>query len=269
MAASRSAVTTTTVVPLEPGDSAATRRAAADRAPSTPAASRRSVPLGRVLRVATRPVPMGWPQPTVDEWGRAPWLIEAVGPLAHLRWATSVLGVDRLPVEGPVLVVINTRRLALTSVSTAVALSEALGRPVRFAGRPDTVPFGPLLRQLGGILSHPDEIRGALRSGEIVLVGAQATTDPRRVGVVDPGLLAPAIRASVPVHVAATASAPFDRRARVEVGAAVRGGRTRRGPLAEVELAERAQHRLQEMIDEMGVTRTGLSVPDRRRGDRS
>jgi hypothetical protein len=42
------------------------------------------------------------------------------------------------------------------------------------------------------------------------------------------------------------------------VVAALRSRKKRRGPLAEVELAEHAQRRLQDLLDELGGTRTGV-----------
>jgi hypothetical protein len=198
-----------------------------------------------------------WPRPTVDEWGRDERLVEALVPLAHLRWDVTVGGEHHLP-RGGALVLINTRRFALTPISTAWALSESLGRPVRFAGRPDIVPFGPFLRRAGGILAHPDEIAGALRAGQIVVVGAERVNDPRLAGRIDPSLVEPGLREQVPIHIAATLSAMISRQARIEVAPAIRPRRARRGPLAEVELAEQAQRRLQDLLDELGGTRTGL-----------
>lgn len=241
----------TRIVSLEPGEPIAAR--------PTSTASGRRAPVGRVLRVATKPVSALRPQSTVDEWGRVSKLVQSLAPLAHLRWDVSVGGVDLLPTSGGALIVINTRRMALTPLSTAFALSEALDRPVRFTGRPDTVPFGPLLRRIGGLLARPDEIQGALRAGEIVLVAALPTSNPRHAGTVDHALIAPAIREKVPVHIAATLSTTFNRSARVEVGGALRAGRHRRGPLAEAELAEMAQRRLQDLLDEMGGKRSGIA----------
>ena len=43
----------------------------------------------------------------------------------------------------------------------------------------------------------------------------------------------------------------------------MRARRVRRGPLAEVELAEDTQRQLQKMLDELGGTRTGIAVLDR------
>ena len=214
-------------------------------------------PFAQVLRLATRPVAVVWPRPTVDQWGRDSRLIEALAPIAHLRWDVSVGGEKHLP-RGGALIVINTRRFALTPISTALALSEVLDRPVRFVGRPDSVPFGPFLRRVGGLLALPDEIGGALRAGELVILGAHGSANPRYAGVVDHSLVVAAVREKVPVHVAATVSTMVSRQARVEVAAALRSPRKRRGPLAEVELAEHAQRRLQDLLDEMGGARTGV-----------
>lgn len=227
-----------TIIPLEPDD---TRRA----------------PISRVLGVVTNPVSAALSSTTIDEWGRDQRFINALSPLTHLRWDVSVGGADHLPHHGA-LIIINTRRLALTPVSTALALSDELDRPVRFVGRPDVVPFGPFLRRIGGLLAKPAEIAGALRAGELVVLGASGTGNPRHAGTIDPNLIAPAIREHVPVHVAATLSSMIGRQARVEVVGALRAGRKRRGPLAEVELAEQAQRRLQDLLDELGGTRTGV-----------
>lgn len=194
---------------------------------------------------------------TIDEWGRDAAFVRAIAPLAHLRWDVSVGGAEHLP-RGGALLVVNTRRFALTPVYTALALSEELDRPVRFVGRPDIVPFGPLLGRVGGLLAHPAEIGGALRAGALVVLGAAATGNPRHAGAVDAGLVAAAVAERVSLHVGATLNSLVGRQARVEIAGALRAGRKRRGPLAEVELAEQAQHRLQELLDELGGTRTVL-----------
>ena len=72
------------------------------------------------------------------------------------------------------LLVTNSRRFSLSTVYSAWALSSAVGRPVRFGGRPDIAPLGPLMQRLGGLFANPDEISGALRAGELVIVSAQA-----------------------------------------------------------------------------------------------
>ena len=187
-------------------------------------------------------------QRSVDDWGRDSRLIRLLTPVASLRWDVHVIGSEHVR-RGAALIVVNTRSLALTPVLVAWALSEAIDRPVRFVGRPDTVPFGPLLQRVGGLLAHPAEVAGALRAGEVVLLGAAATRRSRQAGSVDPALLAAAICEQVPVHVAASTSTMIGRQVRVDVAPPMRTSRMRRGPLAEVELAEQAQHRLQAILD--------------------
>ena len=57
-------------------------------------------------------------------------------------------------------------------------------------------------------------------------------------------------------------SSLLGRSARAEVGPAVRPRRKRRGPLAEVELAEAVQRHLQKMLDEFGGVQTGVAPID-------
>jgi hypothetical protein len=60
------------------------------------------------------------------------------------------------------------------------------------------------------------------------------------------------------VFPAAAVSTPFNRTARVELGAQVRPLQQRRGPLGPLELAEQVRRRLQGVLDELG----GIPVLD-------
>jgi hypothetical protein len=62
------------------------------------------------------------------------------------------------------------------------------------------------------------------------------------------------------VFPAATASAPFLRGARVEIGPEVRPNRARRGPLAELELADALESVIQQLLDELGGPVTGTPL---------
>jgi hypothetical protein len=183
-------------------------------------------------------------------------------PAAALRWDVSVGGVDHLPKRLGALLVTNSRYFSLSPIYAAWALSQASGRPVRFAGRPDIVPLGPLLQRLGGLLNKPEEISGALRAGELVVVPAKSTRDPRHAGAVDPALIRAAIASDTAVYPVASMSTPFGRAARVEVGPAVRPRRKRRGPLAELELAEHTQLSIQRLIVGLGGLHTGVAPID-------
>jgi hypothetical protein len=203
-----------------------------------------------------------WPAHSVDDFGRDPHLVGLLSPLAKLRWDIGVGGVHHLPTRGGALLVCNSRRWALSNVYAALALSEATGRPVRFVGRPDIAPLGPFMRRIGGLLARPDEVLGALRSHELVIISCAPTGHPRHAGVIDHHLVGAAIRSNTPVFPLATMSSSVGRTARAEVGPQVRPRKKRKGPLAELELAEQTQHHLQRMLDGFGGVQTGVAPLD-------
>lgn len=208
-------------------------------------------------------LPRAWFQAdSVDEWGRDAHLIEMLSPAATMRWDVSVGGVHHLPKRDGALLVTNSRRFSLSAIYAAWALSREIGRPVRFAGRPDIAPIGPLLQRLGGLLDNADEIRGALRAGELVVVSAAATNNPRHAGPIDHAVIGAAVTSGTPIFPVASMSSLFGRAARVEVGPQVRPHRKRRGPLAELELAEVTQRHLQRMLDGFGGLHTGVGPID-------
>lgn len=196
----------------------------------------------------------------VDDWGRDPALVAAAVHLGHLRWRTLVGGHERLPVRAGALIIVNTRRYGLTTLFAAIGLTEATGRPVRFVGRPDVAPIGAIGRRLGGLLARPDEVTGALRAGELVVMGAAPELHPRRVGRVDHRLVGAAVETKTAVYPAAAASSPWTRGARIEIGGAARPSRQRRGPLTELELADQIEKRIRQLLAELGGTQTGTPL---------
>jgi hypothetical protein len=160
------------------------------------------------LPVPSRAEPESW---RVDDWGRDAALVRIAASLGHLRWDVAVDGAGRLPARRGALIVVRGRRYALAPIVTALALGDATGRTVRFVGRPDVAPFGPLLRRLGGLLDRADEVRGALRAGELVVVGAGGQR-----------LVATAIETGTRVFPAVTTTSPWSRSARVEIRPAAR-----------------------------------------------
>lgn len=196
----------------------------------------------------------------VDDWGRDAAVTGTVWSLAQLRWRVAVGGDQHLPRRAGALVVVNARRFALAPVYTALALGAALDRPVRFVGRPDTAPLGPVLQRMGGLLPRADELANVLGAGEIVVLGTSPSNHPRRTGGVDHRLVGAAVEHKVKVFPAATASAPFRRGARVEIGREVRPDRRRRGPLAELELADDVHAAIQQLLDELGGIVTGTPL---------
>jgi hypothetical protein len=104
----------------------------------------------------------------IDPWGLDVDLLDAVQPLARLRWKISVEGT--LP-DGPALLHAPRRLLspAAESFVIAVAVLRETGRPLRVLGIPDVAPIGSLLRKLGGAVEHPAEAAALLRAGHLVL----------------------------------------------------------------------------------------------------
>jgi hypothetical protein len=196
----------------------------------------------------------------VDDWGRDHAFVRRTWSLAGLRWNVSVGGVTNLPRRGGGLIVVNARRLALAPVFTALAVGAAAGRPVRFIGRPDVAPLGPALQRLGGLLPSVDEVQGALRAGELVVLGAAHTTSNGQCGLIDHRFVGAALAVGAAVLPAASSSSPTSREARVEVGAAVARGRRRRGPLGELELADAVRSRIDELMLESGATLNGTPL---------
>ncbi len=196
----------------------------------------------------------------VDDWGRDAGMFRTVTTLSEIRWSVSTGGDQHLPARKGALIVVNARRFALAAVYSAFAISRAVNRPVRFVGRPDNGPLGALAQRLGGLLDHPDEVGGALRAGELVVCAAAATSRPREVGTIDHAIIGAAIHANVDVFPAATTSSPFGRRARIEIGRATRQRQRRRGPLAEVELADHIADDLTLLLSEMGDINTGTPL---------
>jgi len=196
----------------------------------------------------------------IDDWGRDADAAAVAEAMSRLRWDIATGGIEHLPEDRGALIVVNSRRFALTPIYTAIALTRAAGRPVRYAGRSDVAPLGPLERQIGGLLPIPDEIAGALRAHQLVVIAAAPTIRPRRVGTVDHAFVGAALAAGAAVLPAASTSSPFGRQARVEIGAAVRAPRKRRGPLAELELADVIQRQIASLLDEMGDINTGTPL---------
>lgn len=198
----------------------------------------------------------GW---DVDDWGRDDTLAGLAARVGALRWGAAIGGVDAIPTSGPALVIVNSRRFGLTPWFVSLALSQRTGRPIRFVGRPDAAPFGALARRIGGLLARADEVHGALRDRQVLVVGATGGLRDRRVGSVDHRLIGPAVEAGVPVIPTAVTTSFSSRNARIEIGRPLRPSR-RRGPLAEFELTAQVIGRIERMLSEFGDARTGTPL---------
>ena len=198
-----------------------------------------------------------WSANDVDDWGCDSESVGRAFLLSRLRWDVAVGGTEHLPQRGGALIVVNARRWALAPMFAALAIGDEIGRQVRFVGRPDIAPIGPMLQRLGGLLPIEAELEGALRAGELIVLGADHRGDNITTGKIDHRLVCAAVAARVRVLPGVTLSSPLRRDARVELGAPVRPKRIRRGPLSELELADGLQRRIDELLVEFGGPLSG------------
>lgn len=201
-----------------------------------------------------------WTANEVDDWGRDNAFVNRIWSASQLRWSTAVGGAEHLPKRAGALIVINARRFALAPVLAALAVGAEIDRPVRFVGRPDVAPIGPMMQRLGGLLPVEAEVEGALRAGSVVVLGAAPMSTNQASGLIDHRLVGAAVAAKVRILPAAAVSVPVRRDARVEIGPPVRLRHRRRGPLEELETADLLQNRIDALLDELGGTLTGTPL---------
>lgn len=186
----------------------------------------------------------------VDPWGLDLDLVHALSPVWSVRYDIDVDRPERLPIDGPALLVANRRAGLSEPFVLARGVRLATDRVVRIVGVPDIAPVGPVLRRLGGVLARPDEVAGLLRAGEVV--GVFLARDIRQrahAGAVPTALFCPAFELGVPVVPVALVGREIGREWRVRLGLPVPHP-AGRGPLALAELADRARAGVQELLDE-------------------
>jgi hypothetical protein len=185
----------------------------------------------------------------VDEWGLDPDLIDAVTPLARLRWTIDVTTTDELPLSGAALLVYNRRFGVSEHLVLASAVWEQTGRPLRFVGVPDRAPLGPLLRRVGGALDRTDEIAGLLRAGALVgLPLGRELLSARHAGNPPVDRLRAPVQLGVPVLPVALFGFEVGWRWRVVVGPPVEPP-DHQGPLAVEQFADRVRDRVQGLLE--------------------
>lgn len=201
-----------------------------------------------------------WTANQVDDWGRDNAFVNRMWSASQIRWSSSVGGIEHLPKRSGALIVVNARRFALAPVFASLAIGAETNRPVRFVGRSDIAPFGPMMQRLGALLPVEAELVGALRAGELIVLGAAHQPTNQRAGLIDHRLVGAAVATKVPILPAATVSVPLRRSARVEIGAPVKLRRKRRGPLDELETSDLLQDRIDDILDELGGALTGTPL---------
>ena len=201
-----------------------------------------------------------WTANEVDDWGRDNGFADRIWAASRLRWDISVGGAEHIPTRKGALIVVNARHFALAPVFAALAIGAEVGRPVRFIGRPDVAPIGPLLQRLGGLLPNPREVEGALRADQLVVLGAASRSSNRSAGDIDHRIVGAATITKSAAIPAATVSVPLRRGARVEIGPPIKLADKRRGPLDELETADALQARLDALLAEFGGALTGTPL---------
>lgn len=184
----------------------------------------------------------------VDEWGLDPDVIGLLSPLVGLRWSVEAQWPERIPTDGPAVLVHN-RALGLSeAVVLARGVRQATGRHVRTAGLIDVAPITTFGRMLGGVVDRPDELRGLLRDGQLVALPLGRDVRPRRAGGLSASALAPALATGAPVVPVALVGRELGRRWRLLVGEPI-AHPSGRGPLAVADLVDAARSAVQGLLD--------------------
>lgn len=185
----------------------------------------------------------------IDEWGLDPDLIDLVAPLVGMRWSVECQWTERLPLDGPAVLVHN-RVVGLSEpVVLARGVREACGRHVHTAGLIDVAPVVTLGRMLGGVVDRRDELTGLLRSGAMVGLPLARTLRAGHAGDLPTAALAPALDTGAPVIPVALVGHEVGRHWRLMVGRPI-AHPTGRGPLAVAQVADTARDRVQALLEE-------------------
>lgn len=158
----------------------------------------------------------------LDRWGLDEDLAGLAAWFAGMRWVADVEGLDRLPGDGPALLVANRRLGWSEPVVLASVLRRASGAAVRPVGGVQLNPLGGLLHRLGAIPSRPAEVAAALRAGNRVLVPTRREPVRNRAGQLPVAFLEPAVALGVPLVPIAVIGWEFRRRWTIRVGEPVR-----------------------------------------------
>ena len=184
----------------------------------------------------------------VDEWGLDPDIVALASPLVGLRWSVEAQWPERIPTDGPAVLVHNRAFGVSEPVVLARGVRQATGRHVRTAGLVDVAPFVTMGRVLGAVVDRPDELTGLLRSGALVGLPLDRDLRPRRAGHLSAAALAPALATGAPVVPVALVGREVGRRWRLLVGEPI-AHPPGRGPLAVADLVDAAREGVQSLLD--------------------
>ena len=106
----------------------------------------------------------------VDPFGSDPLLHDAVARPAAGVSRLDVVGGERIPRIGPVVLLVARRRGVGDAIAVALAVHTAARRRARIVGYPDLPVLGGLARRLGAVRARADDLAGLLRAGHVAVV---------------------------------------------------------------------------------------------------
>ncbi len=213
----------------------------------------------------------------LDPWGMDRDVTHLAAAIASVRWSATITGLDRLPADGPALLVANRRLGWSEPVVLASALARQTGWVVRPVGGTRFDPLAGILRRFGAIPGHPAEIDAALRAGNRVLVPTRREPLRNRAGHLPVEFLAPAVIQRVPLVPVAVTGWEFRRSWTIRIGEPVRVTEPARGVAADARLVGAAAVEVSDTLSNLlaeehpgglghrllsGVFRRGRSDPD-------
>jgi 1-acyl-sn-glycerol-3-phosphate acyltransferase len=111
----------------------------------------------------------------VDPFGLDPHVCDLVAPAFTTLVRVTVEHGDRIPTEGPAVLVANRGLGVAEPAALCVAVRETVQRRLRVVGAPNVVFAGALSRRLGGISATEADVGAALRAGHLVAVPLSPT----------------------------------------------------------------------------------------------
>jgi hypothetical protein len=177
----------------------------------------------------------------VDPFGADPQLQDLVAPLFARGVPVRVTGGERLPTDGPALLVTNRGLGVLEPTALSVAVRQECGRRLRVVGTIELPLVGDVLRKLGSVNAYPGDLGALMRAGRLAALPLGVTWRRTGGGVPPTELLVAALGYPV-IPVRVRPGGPFGMPLtpwRVHVGEPLVVGRIGdRDPLEAAELAE-------------------------------
>jgi 1-acyl-sn-glycerol-3-phosphate acyltransferase len=189
----------------------------------------------------------------VDPFGADPQMQDLIAPFVTTAVRVHVDHPDRLPSDGPAVLVSNRGLGVVEPAALAVALRQEVGRRLRVIGAPDFPIVGDLMRKLGAVMSYQGDLAALLRAEHVSAIPLGPTWLRTGAGTPPMALLVAALGYPV-IPVAVRPGGPLGlplRPWRVAVGEPlpVRASRGSGDPLAAAELAEAARENVQRLLD--------------------